>query len=43
MLTLDRIYQASYVLKNVVRTTDLIPAPNINPLSNVYLKRRMCS
>lgn len=38
MLTLDRIYQASYVLKNVVRTTDLIPAPNINPLSNVYLK-----
>ncbi len=31
MLTLDKIYHAAYVLKNVVRPTDLIPAPKINP------------
>ncbi len=37
-MTLDKIYQAAYVLKNVVRRTDLIPAPNINPESNIYLK-----
>ena len=37
-MTLDKIYQAAYVLKNVVRRTDLIPAPNINPESKVYLK-----
>ena len=38
MLTLDRVYHASYVLKNVIRQTDLISAPNINPESKVYLK-----
>ena len=38
MLTLDRIYQASYALKNVIRRTDLINAPHINPESNIYLK-----
>lgn len=38
MLTLDRIYHASYVLKNVIRQTDLILAPNINPESKIYLK-----
>ena len=38
MLTLDRIYHASYVLKNVVRQTDLIYGPNINPESKIYLK-----
>jgi threonine dehydratase len=38
MLTLDRIYQASYVLKNVIRPTDLILAPQINPDSQIYLK-----
>ena len=37
-MTLDKIYQAAYVLKNVVRRTDLIPAPNINPESNIFLK-----
>lgn len=37
-MTLDKIYQAAYVLKNVVRRTDLIPVPNINPMSNIYLK-----
>ena len=38
MLTLDRIYQASFALKNVIRRTDLIMAPHINPESNIYLK-----
>lgn len=38
MLTLDKIYHASYVLKNLIRRTDLIFAPNINPESEIYLK-----
>ena len=38
MLTLDKVYHAGYVLKNVIRRTDLIHAPNINPDANVYLK-----
>ena len=38
MLTLDKIYQAAYVLKNVVRKTDLIPAPRINPECEIFLK-----
>lgn len=38
MLTLDKIYQASYVLKPVIRRTDLISAPNINPECHIYLK-----
>lgn len=38
MLTLDKIYHASYILKNVIRPTDLIHAPNINPESEIYLK-----
>ena len=38
MLTLDKIYHASYVLKKVIRSTDLIFAPNINPDCQVYLK-----
>ncbi|MEG2596861.1 MAG: threonine ammonia-lyase [Oscillospiraceae bacterium] len=38
MLTLDKVYQASYVLKNVIRPTELIEAPSINPDSHVYLK-----
>lgn len=38
MLTLDRIYHAAHVLKDVIRTTDLIKAPKINPESDVYLK-----
>lgn len=38
MLTLDKIYQASYALKNVIRRTDLIHAPHINPASRIYLK-----
>lgn len=38
MLTLDKIYHASYVLKDMIRRTDLIYAPNINPESEIYLK-----
>lgn len=38
MLTLDKIYHASFVLKNVVRKTDLIQAPKINPECDIYLK-----
>ena len=38
MLTLDKIYQAQYALKRVIRRTDLISAPNINKASQIYLK-----
>ena len=38
MLTLDKIYHARYVLKDVIRRTDLIQAPNINPDAMVFLK-----
>ena len=38
MLTLDKIYHASYVLKNVIRPTALIAAPHVNPNYQVYLK-----
>lgn len=38
MLTLDKIYQASFALKTVIRRTDLISAPNINPDSQIYLQ-----
>lgn len=38
MLTLDKVYHAAYVLKNVIRKTDLINAPLINPESQIHLK-----
>ncbi|MBQ9674054.1 MAG: threonine ammonia-lyase [Ruminococcus sp.] len=38
MLTLDKIYHASYVLKDVVRETKIVEAPKINPDCRVYLK-----
>ncbi len=38
MLTLDSIYKASHVLKEVIRHTDLINSPKINPEAEVYLK-----
>ena len=38
MLTLDKIYQANHVLRSVIRKTDLIYAPKINPESEIYLK-----
>ena len=38
MLTLDRVYHASYVLKNVARRTDVIFAPSLSKDGEVYLK-----
>lgn len=38
MLTLDKIYHAAYVLKDVVRHTELVKAPTINPSADIYLK-----
>ena len=38
MLTLDDVYRASYVLKEVIRKTDIIHAPKLNNESNIYLK-----
>jgi threonine dehydratase len=38
MLTLDKIYHAAYVLKNVIRPTDLIKAKNLCPDCKIYLK-----
>ena len=38
MLTLDKVYHAGYTLKSVIRTTDVIRAPHINPEAEVWLK-----
>ena len=38
MLTLDKIYHAAFVLKDVIRRTELVPAPNVNKNATVYLK-----
>lgn len=38
MITLDSIYRASFTLKDIIRRTDLIYAPQINPESQIYLK-----
>jgi len=37
-MTIDKIYDASRVLKEVARETDVIYAPKINPEAQVYLK-----
>ena len=38
MLTLDNVYRASYVLRDVVRKTDVLHAPKLNARSDIYLK-----
>jgi threonine dehydratase len=38
MLTLDTVYQASFILKEVARKTDLIRAPKLFSNAEVYLK-----
>ena len=38
MLTLDKIYHAAFVLKDVIRSTGVIHAPKLNPEANIYLK-----
>lgn len=37
-LTLDNIYKANYVLKKVVRKTDVLYAPKLKPGAELYLK-----
>ena len=37
-LTLDKVYQAAYVLKDVARRTDLIYSPHFSRKNQVYLK-----
>lgn len=38
MLTLDNVYRASYVLKDVIRKTDVIYAPKLKKGAELYLK-----
>ena len=38
MLTLDKIYHASYVLKEAIRPTDMIKASNLSADCELYLK-----
>ena len=38
MLTLDNVYRASYVLKDVIRKTDVIYAPKLKVGTELYLK-----
>ena len=38
MLTLDKIYQASFVLKDVVRQTDILSSRGLKPDAHMYLK-----
>ncbi len=38
MLSLDKVYKASHVLKEVLRPTQCIKAPKIRPDADVYLK-----
>ena len=38
MITLDRVYTAARVLKEIIRETDMIYAPNISKAAKIYLK-----
>ena len=38
MLTIDKVYSARNVLKNVIRKTELIPALNLTTNNKLYLK-----
>lgn len=38
MLNIDNFYKARYVLSKIIRRTDLVHAPKINPECDVYLK-----
>ncbi len=38
MLTLDKVYHASYVLKEAIRETDIIYAPKLKAGADIYLK-----
>ena len=38
MLNLDSFYKARYALSRVIRRTDLVRAPKLNPEADIYLK-----
>ena len=38
MLNLDNFYKARYELAKVIRKTDVVHAPLVNPEAEVYLK-----
>lgn len=42
MLTLDRVYSAARVLKEIIRETDMIYAPNISSSAKFILKLKTC-
>ncbi len=43
MITLDRVYKASRVLKEIIRETDMIYAPNIRKGTQMFiLKQKIC-
>ena len=37
-MNLDNFYKARYVLSQVIRRTDLVQAPRLNPAADIYLK-----
>ena len=37
-MNLDNFYKARYVLNQVIRRTDLVQAPRLNPEVDIYLK-----
>ena len=37
-LTLDHVYKANYILRDVVRRTDVLYAPKLRPGTELYLK-----
>lgn len=37
-MTLDELYKARYVLNGIIRRTDLVQAPRLNPDADIYLK-----
>ena len=38
MLSLDDLYRARYVLSSIIRRTDLVEAPKLNPDSEIFIK-----
>ena len=37
-MNLDELYKARYVLNGIIRRTDLVQAPRLNPDADIYLK-----
>ena len=37
-VSLDKVYQAAYILKDVARKTDMIYAPKLSNEAEIYLK-----